>query len=243
MRKPTPAENSDLQLLATQAARALVSALADSGLSASAIEGALREASSAAACPRNRRREPSQPDSAQLGTALALWHRDRRFTDTENGLPLPLQTTGRGKSLVALVRAAGIRSSPKKWATFLANCGVLRRTRDGRYLPRGRSARMPALNELHIDHVALGVYHLLRTATKNFTRKGLERPMLQSAAVVRNFPSDQQEKFRQFVNSQGDAFLANVDDYLELRSRRSASPTRRAPRRARAGVYAFAFTE
>lgn len=243
MPKSPPAARRDIQLLANETAIALVSALADSGLSPSAIEDALREASLATRRTKKRLGPTSQPDSAQLGTALALWHRDRRFTDSTTGLPLPLRKSGRGKTLVTLMRAAGIRSSPETWATFLANCGVLRRTPNGGYLPRGRSARMPSLNALHVQHVALGVYHLLRTATKNFTRKGLARPMLQSAAVVRNFPTNRKESFRQFVNTQGDAFLANVDDYLELRSRQPPPTKPRVLARARAGVYVFAFTE
>jgi hypothetical protein len=102
---------------------------------------------------------------------------------------------------------------------------------------------MPSLNQLHVEHVALGVYHLVRTATKNYSADGLRRPLLQSAAVVRQFPNSQKERFRQFINAQGNAFLANVDDYLESRSKQGARIKVRVKRRTRAGVYAFAFVE
>ncbi len=240
-----PKKNSlttpELKLLAQQTTMALASALREAVLDVADLNQVLSAASKAPKKPLPL--ATNKIDSAQLGTALALWHRDPRFTDPETGLPAPLARTGRAKSMAALLRAAGITSRPQTWLEFLFRSGLLRQTTTGHYLPRGRSARMPSLNQLHVEHIALGVYHLVRTATKNYGADGLRRPLLQSAAVVRQFPNSQKERFRQFVNAQGDAFLANVDDYLESRSKQGGRPKPSAKGRTRAGVYAFAFIE
>lgn len=241
MTKKKSLTTPELKSLAQQTTMALASALREAGLDVAALSQVLSAASKAPkkALPLVE----NKIDSAQLGTAFALWHRDPRFTDPRTGLPAPLARTGRAKSMAALMRAAGIKSRSPTWIEFLSRSGLLRQTTTGHYLPRGRSARMPSLNQLHVEHVALGVYHLVRTATKNYSADGLRRPLLQSAAVVRQFPNSQKERFRQFINAQGNAFLANVDDYLESRSKQGARIKVRVKRRTRAGVYAFAFVE
>lgn len=242
-RKNRTRTRSELKRLAARTTAALFAALAEAGLDTDDMETVLREACSTAAKPRTVNGLGRGPDSAQLGTALALWHRDPRFTDPVTGSPLALHPGGRGKSLTTLLRAAGVTSKCDSWAKFMIRSGVLRLLGDGKFLPRGRSARMPALNEMQIDHVALGVYHLIRTATRNYTPQVAKRPMLQGAAIVRGFPKRQRESFRRFVNQQGDAFLSNVDDYLESRSTKTSTRKGATKESGRAGVYVFAFTE
>lgn len=241
MPKKRPTPSPELRHLAGQTTLALATALRDAGLS----RAELQEAFGAACSPNPAIPAPDDThiDSAQLGTALALWHRDRRFTDPDTGLPVPLTRAGRSRSLDALIRAAGIKSNRETWLKFFVTSGLVRPVSRTSYMPRGRSARMPSMNALQIEHVALGVYHLVRTALKNYTKAGVRRPLLQSATVVRSFPTARKEQFRQFVNAQGDAFLANVDDYLESRAQHAPRSKPGAGPRKRAGVYAFAFIE
>jgi hypothetical protein len=240
-KKRKPSETR--RLLAGRTMFALASALRDLGLSSSELKEICESIESA---PRGRLKSglrENATDSAQLGTALTLWHRDPRFVDVHTGRPVPLKAFGRSPSIEALLRRAGIRSSVRYWATFLIDAQLVRRCPKGLYTPAGRSARMPALNALHIDHLALGVANLVKSAYRNFTPQGLRRPFLQGAAVVKNLPTGSREAFRTYINAQGDSFLATADDWME--SRAIPQGTRRGQskenKKSTAAVYAFAF--
>jgi hypothetical protein len=109
-------------------------------------------------------------------------------------------------------------------------------------LPSGRSAKIEGLDHYLAEHISNGVLRLVETAHFNFTPGGKRAPLLQRAAAVRTLPRSLRRNFREYVNEQGNAFVTNIDDWLEAH----AQPTnRRAPlRRQRltnAGVYAFAY--
>lgn len=241
--KPRLPDQKTGELLADRSIAALAAALRAAGVSQRALARALTDQARTPGPGKARYPDPAGIDSAQLGTALALWFRDKRYTDRVTGLPVALRMSGRAPSLLSLLRAAGVTRATPQWADFLVRAGLVVRGADGRCLPVGRSARMPEMNALQVDHLALGIYQLVVTGARNFSRAGRARPLLQGAAVVRNLPAKEREAFRRFIHAQGHAFLANADDWLESRAA-AGGKRRKGERRSaktRAGVYAFGF--
>lgn len=183
---------------------------------------------------------PTSKDSAVLGTALAIWFRDPRFVD-KAGHPRALRAHGRSPSVEALLRAAGIRRNLTSAVNQLIDAKLLKPTANRRYVPSGRSAKITDFDSYLAEHIANGVLRLVETAHANFTRVGKRAPLLQRASSVRNLPSNLKAKFREYVNEQGNAFVTNIDDWLEARCVRNPQKQERAARIAHAGVYAFAY--
>jgi hypothetical protein len=75
--------------------------------------------------------------------------------------------------------------------------------------------------------------------------------LLERAAMVRDLPAEHLAAFRNYIQEQGTAFLANVDEWLEAHcpaaqrvAEPAAAPRSRAARGAvTAGVHVFAFVD
>lgn len=237
-RRSPAAKQSPNLLLATRTLTALAIVLQRNGLTLGQIERTCSNALRAAAtAPQMRHDIPVAKDSALLGTALTLWHRHPSYV-TRQGTPKPLTLHGSSNSVQALLRQAGFKRQSRKLAIFLNSAGLLVRATRGKFLPIGRAARMPDINALFVEHIALGVMKLMQTVQHNFSAAGKQAPLLQRAAAVRHLPRKHHEAFREFVIEQGNAFVTNVDDWLEARSAKSSAS---APSSMPAGVYAFAY--
>lgn len=228
-------------LLARRAITALTVALLRQGISPSQIERMCdRAISSTQKTSAKDFSVPVSKDSAIFGTALAIWFRDPRFVDHE-GNPRPLRVHGRSPSVEALLRAAGVRRNSTQTASQLVDAKLLKPVAKNRYVPSGRSAKITSIDTYLAEHIANGVLRLLETAHFNFTRIGKREPLLQRASSVRNLPKRLKGEFREYVNEQGNAFVTNVDDWLEARCVRGSRGKSRAIRVAHAGAYAFAY--
>lgn len=186
---------------------------------------------------------PASRDSALLGSALALWFRDSRFLDPR-GLPKPLKAFGKSSSVEALLRAASINRNTRDSVRFLADSGLLSLVSNSRYLPTDRSARLSDIDSYFIEHISQGLVKLVETAYFNFTPKGKKKPLLQRAASVRELPKKYKSAFREYVNQQGNAFVTNIDDWMEARiprAKNKANKKSAKPATISAGVYAFAY--
>lgn len=245
-RKNSTRNLSDKVTLARKLFTALALVLRQQGIPSAEIRAVCLEAASKADSATKRPRPiPPSKDSALLGTALALWFRDSRFLD-QIGLPRPLRAYGRSPSVESLLRAAEIRRNTKESVQFLLESGLIVKSRNGKCIPTNRSARIPRTDDYFIEHIAQGVMKLLQTAHFNFTPAGIQRPLLQRAASIRRLPRKHKAAFREYVNQQGNAFITNIDDWLEARAMRekqgvpSSKPKSRA---TSAGVYAFAYVD
>jgi len=190
-------------------------------------------------------RIPLSKDSALLGSALALWFRDSRFLDAV-GMPKPLRAYGRSPSVESLLRAADMRRHTKESVRFLTQAGLIVPTRSGKFVPTNRSARIPSTDAYFVEHIAQGVMKLIQTAHFNFTPKGRRQPLLQRAASIRKLPRKHRAAFRDYVAEQGNAFVTNIDDWLEARAIRPNSRRDSQGLQAQstsAGVYAFAYID
>jgi hypothetical protein len=106
------------------------------------------------------------------------------------------------------------------------------------------------------------VHANLAQAQRRAAGTGRERPssqaeprpadgLLERAAMVRDLPAEHLGAFRHYIQEQGTAFLANVDEWLEAHCPAAARvaepsamrPTRSARGGVTAGVHVFAFVE
>lgn len=238
LRRGAAADASAHLLLATRTLHALALVLRRAGLTVQQIESAAAAAVSAATvAPAKPVAIPITKDSALLGSALTLWHRDPNYVDRD-GMPKPVALYGPKPSVQSLLRAAGLKNQSRRAASFLKSAGLLIPAGRGKYVPLGRAARMPGINAHFVEHIALGVMKLMQTVQHNFTPEGKHTALLQRAAAVRHLPRRHHVAFRDFVNEQGNAFITNVDDWLEARAARHPTHSSTAEQ---AGVYAFAY--
>jgi hypothetical protein len=243
MKSKLPSTESK-SMLATRAIHSLILALRRHGVSKAEIQRIIhrvdidgrRPAIPGIACKQ---------DSALIGTALALWYRDVRFLG-DAGFPLALRASGRAPSIQSLLIASGVELSPPRVIEMMQRAGVLKRTRGGRFLPVSRSAKMPELNAFLVEHLAQGILKLVQTVSHNYSSRGRNVPIFEQSATVRNLPRTYRKAYREFVNTQGAAFVTNIDDWLEaraLRVRRGGTRQKKPKNAVPAGVYAFAFLQ
>jgi hypothetical protein len=245
MAKPNRAKSSGQVALARKLFATLAVVLRQQGLEAPDVRAMCMAAADLADAPvRKTLRIPPSKDSALLGSALALWHRDSRFLD-EAGFPKPLRAYGRTPSVESLLRAADVRHKTKASVQFLLRAGLVKRVSRNKCLPTNRSARIPSTDAYFIEHIAQGVMKLVQTAHFNFTPVGRRQPLLQRAASIRRLPRKYKSAYREYVNQQGNAFVTNIDDWLEARVIRDKKPGTRQlnAKPMSAGVYAFAFVD
>lgn len=175
-----------------------------------------------------------------LGAVLHEWHRNARYVDRDFA-PRPVRLHGPWPSVAALVRTQGGSSEADKVADEMLRLRLIKKVSPGRYLPVSRVATIRKLTPAVIDHVARSLERLLSTVNSN-TRGDLQsESLIERTAFVHDLPRDELKSFRDFAQSQGSAFLANADEWLE---------SRRAPKRSklhsslvRAGVHVYAFAE
>jgi len=247
-RKNAIRRTESAEKLAEKLVMALVMALRRHGVRPDRLREVLQQAASAATTSEAKRRRTTTPvlDSALLGTVLAVWHRDRRFL-CAGGHPRPLKLTGRAASVEALARSCRLGRRPTEIVRELRSAGLIRLERSsGRYVPAGRSARMPTLNDFQIEHLAQGIHSLVQTVTYNYSRRGVDHRLFEQAASVRALPVRYRSAYRGFLGQQGAAFIAQVDDWLESRAhppalKGSRRGRRKSCRTTPAGVYAFGY--
>lgn len=228
-------------LLAKRATNALIAALSSHGVPLRVLREVCDQAISAAEAPVAQHQVPIAKDSALLGSAIASWSRNPRYVD-KNGEPKPLPCFGARLSLEALLKECGLQSGARAAAKQLIAEGAVQKTKRGRYLPTDRSVRITAVNDYLAEHVAHGVLRMVQTAFSNFSPAGRRQPLLQRSAAVRALPRSLRPDFQAFVNTQGNAFVTSVDDWLEARSVPIQKAGKKGSRTyARAGIYAFAY--
>ena len=242
-RKSRMSIRSSASEIAARLIESLAGALLHNGVSAAELRRIFHQAADEldASSARSVQGAVLEKDSAMLGSALALWHRDSRYL-TADGAPRPLQALGRYPSIQSLVRAAGMRTNSTSHVQLMIDGGlVLDGPKKGTYSPAGRSAKMPEMNEFLTEHLAQGIFKLVQTVTHNYSHRGRSSPVFQQAASVRRLPIRYQTAFKRFTLSQGAAFISNVDDWLEARSNSKGRKAKARQRTMPAGVYAFAY--
>jgi hypothetical protein len=249
--------------------RSLLLFLLDSGLPrdrlqallASALEDANAQRSSIGAL---------RDHSAAISGLLFSWHHDRRYLDAR-ACPKPLRLTGPGLSVERLALAHCDPGEAEAVLQRLQTHGLISDAGDGRWSPSGPVAVFTAHDREVSGYIGETIAHLMTTVHANLalaqrraaapTRDRADHTddarspelLLERAAMVRDLPAEHLGAFRHYIQEQGTAFLANVDEWLEAHcpaAQRVAEPAvapRSRSRAARggvtAGVHVFAFID
>ena len=184
---------------------------------------------------------PSIGCDTVAGAVLRSWHRDSAYIDDE-AHPRPLKFAGRSPSVVALVRRQDAKCDAESLIRDMLTVGLVRKTRNGHFLPTAESATIGQLHPLAVDHVAKSVARLLETVQRN-TDSALDRmPLIERYAHVPDLDPADAKEFAAFAQQQGAAYLAAIDDWLETRRVQAGAGKRRRPRtKVAAGVHLVAY--
>jgi hypothetical protein len=136
----------------------VVQFMSTSGVETGRIERSFR-ASMRAVTAQRRATADRNPTSINIGSdsvagaVLRAWHRDAAYVD-EGAQPRPLRLAGRSPSLTALVRRQDAKCDVSSLIRDLLTVGLVRKARNGRYLPTAESATIGQLHPLAVEHVA-----------------------------------------------------------------------------------------
>jgi hypothetical protein len=111
---------------------------------------------------------------------------------------------------------------------------------DGRALPVSRAMAYARDPDLALRHFVEGAQRFVQTVRFNTSLQGMQAPLFEQSAIVRDLPASELEAFRQFVAQVGFATVNTIDDWLESRVGRG-SRKRRGVAVQSAGVFMFAF--
>lgn len=233
-----------------QMLRAVLLFLIDSGLSRSKL-AALLDSALAHAYRQRADAARLREHSAAVSGLLFAWHRDPRWVDSQaHPLPLPLRGAVRSLEQLALEHCA--RGEIPAVLDALRAQRLIRAAGRGRWLPSGPVATFRDYGPQLSGYVGEAILNLMNTIQSNLdlsARGSAERtaPLIERAALVRDLPRSLAARFRSYVQEQGTAFLANVDEWLERHRARSHGriqevAQRRSPAAGvTAGVHVFAF--
>jgi Family of unknown function (DUF6502) len=232
--RPTPLE---------EMMRSLLLFLLDAGLSRAEL-GALLDAALGHAFARRADAAKLRQHSSAISGLMFAWHREPGFV-TRSAEPRALALRGARASVECLVRRHCAPGEIETVIEALRKQRLVRRCADGRYLPAGPVATFRDYGPELGGYVGEAILNLMNTIQANLRSGRRTAPLIERAALVRDLSPRQAAQYRSFVQEQGTAFLANVDDWLESH-RVAVQPTRtrRGSRKAggvTAGVHVFAF--
>ncbi len=222
--------------------RSLLLFLLDAGLSRAEL-GALLDSALGHAFARRADAARLRRYSSAISGVMFAWHREPGFV-TRSAEPRALPLRGARASVESLVRRHCAPAEIETVVEALRKQRLVRRCADGRYLPAGPVATFRDYGPELGGYVGEAILNLMNTIQANLKAGRRTAPLIERAALVRDLSPRQAAQYRSFVQEQGTAFLANVDDWLE--SHRVVRVTSIGTRRKRAlgvtaGVHVFAF--
>jgi hypothetical protein len=176
----------------------------------------------------------------RMADVCRRWYFEKAYVDKE-GKPRPLTWDGNKGSLLKLAQRVNGRKDAKTVIAELVSRKLVRRTREGKWIPRAQVVAPAGLDAAQVLRTATMVERLLRTIAYNSERNYRGDVLLEVLAQVPRLPARDIAEFKKFAKAQGLIFAMSVDDWLESRnlprSQRNRKPTREA------GVIAFAFEQ
>jgi hypothetical protein len=186
----------------------------------------------------NRSTTPKPSEATTIATAIQRWYQDQALVDT-NGNPIPLPLLGSAPSVEWLIRRERLRKNSERLANELVTLKVVRRCRNGKYLPVGRHLIVRNSHPFLAKHHASSMIRLLSTARSNVAAKSPGDRLFERCADIQYLPRSKTRAFREFTNQQCEAFIDTINDWLESNNVRGTRPTK--ARITEAGVHVFAF--
>jgi hypothetical protein len=174
------------------------------------------------------------------GAILRAWHREPKYLD-DAANPLPLYVSRGGKSLTSLVRSQDESVDAGSLIEEMRRTGLIKRLRDGKYLPTTSAATIRQLHPLAVDHVAKTVMRLVETVNRNTHATLKKSPLIERYAHVPDLDSREAQAFAEFTRQQGAACLEAIEDWLESRRQRTGRGLVKDRASVSAGMHVFAY--
>jgi Family of unknown function (DUF6502) len=177
--------------------------------------------------------------SAEL---IRMWTRDGRYIDRDARPKALLLSTGRC-SLVSLISRLDPAVDPHAIVNSMMAVGLIRKLRNGRYLPTADSVKIDRLHPLAVEHAAKSLIRMVSTVYRNTDTSRQAVPLIERYAYVPDMSKAEAEAFADFTRSQGMAYLEAVDDWMERRrvGRISVKSGRTEQAGIAAGVHLVAY--
>jgi hypothetical protein len=186
---------------------------------------------------RRRRERPSQPRALCKPTlVLDAWFRDAEFLG-EHGQPRDLDIDGDRGTFESLARRFAPSIPHIAMIRQLRSVGAVQDLPDGRVRVLKRAYVPRALSE---DHIALWgsvLYDIGATWEYNLMREPSQRSRFERRAVNLDIDPKALPAFQDFLESEGQAFLERVDDWLSAHQLASSEDTPARRLRLGVGVY------
>lgn len=173
-----------------------------------------------------RRVRPKDPRSRLTGQTpegdvtahlLRIWHRDERYVDKVELKPKPLYLSRGRTSLRSMLMKLDPAVDVAATIRAMRDNGLIRRTKDGRYLPTARAAVLQTPHPWAVEHAAQSVLRLLATVSRNVSATPGVPPLLERYSYVPDLDPDEAHSFAEFARRQGQVLLDTLDDWLEVR--------------------------
>lgn len=172
---------------------------------------------------------------------LRLWFRDARLVDDETCNPRPLHPSQGRRNLHALIKSLDSSADPAEVLREMKSAGLIRKTSTGRYLPTKSAMIIPSLHPWTIEHAVRSITRLVSTVNRNASRESDRPPLLERYSYVPDLDPNEGLSFAEFSQSQGQAFLEVLDDWLEQRRIRKIPSKKRSNVGLPAGVHIIAY--
>lgn len=186
---------------------------------------------------RRQHDAPTQPRALCKPTqVLDGWHRDAEFLD-EHGRPRDLELDGDQATFAALVRRHAPSIPHVAMIKQLRAVGAVKDLPGGKVRVLKRAYVPKALSE---DHIALwgSVLHDIGTTWEyNLMRDPSQRSRFERRAVNLKVDPRSLPAFREFLESEGQAFLERIDDWLSAHELSETDASSTAGIRLGVGVY------
>lgn len=160
------------------------------------------------------------------GELLRLWHRDSRYINRD-AKPRPLHMSKGKANLMSALKSLDPSADARKILKSMKAVGLIRKARDGKYLPTSESAIVDELHPLLVEHVARSVIRLVSTICRNTDPGGKSLPLIERQTAVSDLDPNERQAFADFTRIHGMAYLESVDDWLQQRRLRRAPASRR----------------
>ncbi|MBT8131939.1 MAG: hypothetical protein KJO35_06700, partial [Gammaproteobacteria bacterium] len=154
--------------------------------------------------------EPGNQD--RLSRVLSGWHQDKDYL-TREGQPLAIPANGPTPSFADLKSRYGGDVPSVAILRELVSCGNVEKT-DNLYRPVKRNYAPNPADPKHLLRAGSVMEDVGTTVMRNLYRKDDSEKWLERRASNQNIPVSLVPAFRKMLDTEGQAFLENIDDWL-----------------------------
>jgi hypothetical protein len=176
------------------------------------------------------------------GAVLRAWHRDPSYLD-DLADPIPLALQGSRKSLTTLVRSQDCEADVSGLITAMVRTGLIKKTKERRYLPTTSAATISQMHPFAVDHVVKTVLRLVETVNRNMQLADSQPALVERYAHIPDLDAKEARAFSDFSRQQGAACLEAIEDWLEARRKERPRTASGKQKGISAGMHVFAYLE